>query len=244
MATSSVAQTDEFRVLIFSKTEGYRHASIPAGIAAFEELAAASHESSPTQPAFSIHATEDAIVFNPSTLNQYRVIVFLQTSGDFLDNESQLSALEAFVRGGGGVVGVHGASTGLRSSEWYGEVLGAVFVDHPKPQNGRIVVEDQSHPTAWKQSSSEFEWFDEWYNFAANPRDRGVHVLLSVRETSYEGGTMGKDHPIAWCQQWGGGRSFYTALGHFNEAFSDSSFRAQLHNAILWTSGWTATSKQ
>lgn len=238
-----MAQTNDFRVLVFSKTQGYRHASIPAGIAAMEELAAAS-KTSPTQPAFSVHATEDAIVFNPSTLAQYRVIVFLQTSGEFLDNDSQLGALKEFVRGGGGIVGVHCASAGLPSSEWYGELMGAVFVGHPKPQKGKIVIEEQSHPTAWKTSwlgSSEFEWFDEWYNFAANPRDRGVQVLLSVRETSYEGGIMGADHPIAWCREFEGGRSFYTALGHFDEAFADPAFRTQLHNAILWTGGLAAT---
>lgn len=214
-------------------------------------------------PSFSVHATEDTIVFNPSTLAQYRVIVFLQASGEFLDNEIQLNALKGFVRNGGGVVGVHCASTGLPSSEWYGNVIGGVFVDHPEPQKGTIVVEQQSHPTAWLDSDPvahqpkkkswfpplrddtrplEFEWFDEWYNFASNPRDRpSLHVLMSVRETSYKGGTMGTDHPIAWCQELEeGGRSFYTSLGHFDEAFADPSLMTQLHKAILWTSGFVA----
>lgn len=252
-AAPAGATSSEFMVLVFSRTEGYRHSSIPAGITAIQELAAASKDS----PApFSVHATEDAIVFNPSTLAQYRVIVFLQASGEFLDNKVQLDALCGFVRGGGGIVGVHCASTGLPSSEWYGSLIGSVFVDHPEPQQGKIVVEDRSHPAAWvgldlttrqtqkrpwfpsqDASALEFEWFDEWYNFSSNPRDRGVHVLMSVRETSYHGGTMGADHPIAWCQEFESARSFYTALGHFDEAFTDPSFMAQIQNAIVWTAG-------
>lgn len=246
------APSPEFLVLVFSKTKGYRHASIPAGIKAIQELAASSRSSSPS-PSFSVHATEDAIVFNPSTLAQYRVIVFLQVSGEFLDNDIQLGALKGFVRDGGGIIGVHCAATGLPSSEWYAKLIGGVFLEHPEPQKGRVVVEDGKHPAAWakemaavtRQPSTEmgpdeFEWFDEWYNFASNPRDQeGVRVLMSVRESSYQGGTMGTDHhPVAWCQELKqGGRSFYTALGHFDEAFADSSFMAQIRNAITWTSG-------
>lgn len=258
LATPANAPSPGFLVLVFSKTKGYRHASIPAGVKAIQGLAASSRSSSSPSspgpsPSFSVHATEDAIVFNPSTLAQYRVIVFLQASGEFLDNEIQLGALKEFVRNGGGVVGVHCASTGLPSSEWYNKLIGGVFLDHQEPQKGRVVVEDGKHPAAWAKEMDavtcqpstetgpdEFEWFDEWYNFASNPRDqKGVRVLMSVRESSYEGGTMGTDHhPVAWCQELEqGGRSFYTALGHFDEAFADPSFMAQIRNAIMWTSG-------
>lgn len=256
-------QKEDFCVLVFSRTKAYRHASIPAGIAAIKALSAAS-KTSPSRYSFSVHATDNTIVFNPCTLAQYRVIVFLQTSGEFLDNGIQLSALQEFVRNGGGVVGIHCASTGLPSSEWYGRLMGGVFVNHPAAQKGKVVVEDSSeHPTAWgleidegmrqskktdkevsKTAVTEFEWHDEWYNFATNPRDNpGLHVLLSAQETSYEGGTMGTDHPIAWYQDFDGGRSFYTALGHFDEAYSNPTFVAQLHNAIVWTSGLVAAPK-
>lgn len=258
-SVSSRNTTSAFKILAFSRTAAYRHASIPAGISALEDLAKLS-KSSPTP--FSVHATEDAIVFNSSTLAQYRVIVFLQSSGEFFDNDTQLHALKEFVRGGGGVVGIHCASTGLPSSEYYGRLIGTVFTDHPEPQIGVVVIEDPSHPIishaaasmvitqATKREASsasqdtapkvmvddnQMKWFDEWYNFKANPRSRnGVHVLMSVRETSYKGGAMGEDHPIAWCQDFDGGRSFYTALGHFDEAYADSFFVTHILNGIFW----------
>lgn len=188
---------------------------------------------------FSVHATEDAIVFNPSTLAQYRVIVFLQSSGEFFTNDLQLSALKEFVHSGGGVVGIHCASTGLPSSKWFGRLVGAVFTDHPEPQDGTVIIEDPRHPITSSGSSllgaTHLEWFDEWYNFETNPkRENAVRVLMSVRETSYTGGTMGEEHPVAWCQEFEGGRSFYTALGHFEEAFSNTWFMNQILNGILW----------
>lgn len=258
-STSPPNTTSPFKVLAFSRTQAYRHASIPAGVAALEHLATLSRRS---QTPFSVHATEDAIVFNPSTLAQYRVIVFLQSSGEFFDNDIQHDALKEFVSRGGGVVGIHCASTGLPSSEFYGRLIGAVFTDHPEPQQGVVTIEDPGHPIFSRAAAStvaarankeeavstvqetppkvkfdenEMHWFDEWYNFKANPRSHdSVHILMSVRETSYEGGTMGEDHPIAWCQEFGGGRSFYTALGHFEEAYADSFFITNILNGILW----------
>lgn len=234
--------TSRFSVLVFSRTEGYRHDSIEAGINALKDLATSSHASSVP---FSVDATEDAIVFNPATLAQYRVIVFLQSSGEFFDNELQLDALKQFVRAGGGIVGVHCASTGLPSSEWYGRLIGGVFAGHPEPQNAVVVVEDPEHPILSRGTAlvsqvdggrgMEFQWHDEWYNFKKNPRAQdGLHVLLTVKETSYKGGHLGADHPIAWCHEFEGGRVFYTALGHFDEAYHDLSFMGQMINAIIW----------
>lgn len=236
--------TSRFSVLVFSRTSGYRHDSIEAGITALKDLAVSSHDS---PVPFTVDATEDAIVFNPATLAQYQVIVFLQASGEFFDNDLQLDALKQFVRAGGGIVGVHCASTGLLSSEWYGRMIGGVFTGHPVPQDGTVIVEDPEHPILSHGTASqgpgkslggakcEFVWHDEWYNFAENPRSQdGVHVLLTVRETSYEGGVMGADHPIAWCHEFEGGRVFYTALGHFDEAYHDLSFMGQLINGIIW----------
>lgn len=237
--------TSRFSVLVFSRTNGYRHDSIEAGVTALKDLAISSHDS---PVPFNVDATEDAIVFNPATLAQYQVIVFLQASGEFFDNELQLDALKQFVRSGGGIVGVHCASTGLPSSEWYRRMIGGVFTNHPVPQDGTVIVEDLEHPILSNGAASrglgkspggpdkrEFTWHDEWYNFVTNPRSQdGVHVLLTVRETSYEGGDMGADHPIAWCHEFEGGRVFYTALGHFDEAYRDLSFMGQLINGIIW----------
>jgi type 1 glutamine amidotransferase len=245
------------RVLVFSKTTGYRHESIPAGISAFERLAQQSQQpGSPTgspRP-FTVTSTEDASIFTNADLASFGVIVLLQTSGDFL-SATQLDSLKGFVRAGRGVVGVHCASTGMPSDPWYGRMIGAVFDNHPQPQRGVMTVEDRNHAIVkntlgkgkgvWlmnrddpSSSKVRWEWYDEWYNYVRNPRSVGdnIRVLLSVDDTTYEGGKHADDHPIAWCQEFEGGRTFYTALGHFDEAYADEAFLGQLLNAIAWTS--------
>ena len=250
-----------FRVLVFSRTAAYRHASIPAGIRALERLAAASAASADT---FTVRATEDPAVFAPASLAAYRVIVLLQCSGEFLtDPPSQLAALRDFVHGGGGIVAVHCASFALASSPWYARLIGAAFENHPDPQRGRVRIVDPRHPiiaaslgngSGMRQLSAadaaadadagesergwewEWDWLDEWYNFKMHPREANpdLHVLLTVDEASYAGGAHGEDHPVAWCHEFDGGRCFYTALGHFDEAYEDDGFMAQLLGGILW----------
>ncbi|KAL2175912.1 ThuA-like domain-containing protein [Thermothelomyces heterothallicus CBS 202.75] len=249
---------DPFRVLVFSRTTAYRHDSIPAGIRALHRLASASAAG---RHPFTVDDSEDPAVFSPGSLAAYRVIVLLQCSGEFLDG-AQLGALRGFVQAGGGIVAVHCASFAMQSSEWYGHLIGAVFDNHPEPQVGLVKLLDPKHPVMSlracdqdgganrpaqepqepqepKQAQLERVWKDEWYNFKAHPRatSDGLHVLLGVDEKSYEGGAHGEDHPIAWCQTFDGGRCFYTALGHFDEAYEDDWFVGQLHGGILWTAG-------
>ena len=234
-----------FKVLVFSKTRGFRHEPIPAGIAALQRQAESSKTSSTP---FSVEATEDSQVFKPDILRNYRVIVFLQASGNFLDNDVQLDALKRFVHEGGGIVGIHCASTGMPSSDWYGHLIGGVFTEHPEPQDGQITIEDPTHAilsleiastslndTKDKCTTLTRDWHDEWYNFKVNPRLNNVHVLLTVDESTYHGGSLRDDHPIAWCQEFEGARSFYTALGHFDEAYEDDWFVSQVLNGIMWT---------
>src|SRR5215469_16412395 len=99
----SAAQTiaPSFAVLVFSKTNGFRHDSIPDGIAAVRALGAGH--------GFRVDDTEDAERITDTALAQYRVVMFLSTTGDILDPE-QKAALERYIRAGGGFAGVHSAS--------------------------------------------------------------------------------------------------------------------------------------
>lgn len=216
---------ETFRIFVFSKTAGYRHDSIPAGVESLRQLA-------DTTKLFTVEASEDASLINSEALSQFKVVVFLSTSGEFLTTE-QLNALKAFTTKGGGFVGIHCASEGMRSDPWYGQLVGSYFTDHPKPQHGVVKVENKDHVIV-SGFPPKFNWHDEWYNFEWNPRNN-VTVLLSIDESGYEGGTMGNDHPLAWCREFEGGRSFYTSLGHFDEAFQDEAFMKHLLNGILWT---------
>ncbi|KAI0095918.1 glycosyl hydrolase [Daldinia grandis] len=211
-------------VLLFSKTAGYRHASIPAAIEGIRRLGVTSN-------AFTVDSSEDASLISAQNLSRYAAVIFLQTSGDFLSDE-QLAGLRSYVRAGGGFVGIHCAAAGMTREPWYGELIGAVFTDHPEPQSGVLSVEKKDHTIA-SGLPEKWEWFDEWYNFDANPRAK-VTVLLSINEETYKGGKLGRDHPLAWCREFDGGRSFYTSLGHFGDAYSDQNFMGHLLNGILW----------
>ncbi|PSL06969.1 hypothetical protein CLV30_102358 [Haloactinopolyspora alba] len=208
-------------LLVFSATNGYRHDSIPAGVAALRDLGA--------EAGFDVDATEDPTYFTTRSLRGYDAVVFLSSSGTVFDDE-QRAALERFVRDGGGYVGIHAASTTEYDWPFYGELAGARFDRHPPVQPGVITVEDHDHP-ATAHLPARWEWTDEWYDFRSDPRPH-VRVLLSVDEDSYEGGRMGPGHPIAWCHRVGSGRCFYTALGHTAEAFDEPVFRAHLHGGI------------
>lgn len=220
------------KVLVFSKTAGYRHSSIPASIISIKRLGNETSKFTVT------HESEDASVISAPRLSHYDVVLFLQTTGDFLDKD-QVASLRSYINGGGGFVGVHGAAAGMKSEPWYTGLIGAGFNGHPEPQNGVIKVERRTEETAIFGGLPEsWSWFDEWYNFSTNPRD-AVNVILSINETDYQGGRMGNDHPLAWYRGYDGGRSFYTSLGHFEEAYEDKIFMTHLLNGIMWAGGRT-----
>jgi uncharacterized protein len=211
------------RLLVYSRTTGYRHDSIPAGVDALRLLG--------EQAGYAVDATEDPAAFTLAGLSQYAVIVFLSTSGDVLDDAGK-DALAGYMAAGGAWFGIHGASTTEYGWPFFGGLAGAWFDKHPEIQTATVTVEDPDHP-ATAQLPTAWAWSDEWYDFRSNPRPH-VRVLLTVDEATYEGGAMGADHPIAWCQDYGGGRSFYTALGHAPETYSDPVFLSHLAGALDW----------
>ncbi|MFJ1805944.1 MULTISPECIES: ThuA domain-containing protein [unclassified Streptomyces] len=211
------------RVLVFSKTAGFRHDSIPDGVRAMRELGATG--------GFGVDATEDAAAFTPVNLRRYDAVVFLSTTGDVLD-AAQQAAFEGYVRHGGGYVGVHAAADTEYDWAFYGGLVGAWFQSHPAIQPATVVVEDRAHP-ATSALARTWNRTDEWYDYRSNPRER-AHVLASLDEDSYTGGTMNGDHPIAWCQNYQGGRAFYTGGGHTKESYADPAFRTHLLGGILY----------
>ncbi|KAF1920322.1 ThuA-like domain-containing protein, partial [Ampelomyces quisqualis] len=205
----TMTETSPFRVLVFSKTVGYRHDSIPAGIQSLTALAN-------RQKHFAISTSEDSSLFTSSSLAQFAVIILLQTIGDVF-TPHELDALKQFVRSGGGIVAIHGAAAGMPNDEWYGKLCGAHFDTHPDPERGTVLTEEanQNHFIA-SFCCGRTEWQDEWYNFHTHPRqNENLEILLRGDPKSFQGGKMGDDHPLAWCQEFEGGRSFFTALGHF-----------------------------
>ncbi len=225
-AVVPAAAAPDFKVLVFSKTAGFRHGSIPAGIAAIQQLGVDND--------FSVDTTEDGASFTEENLAQYDVVVWMSTTGDVLSAEQQ-TAFEHYIENGGGYAGVHAASDTEYDWPWYGELVGAYFSGHPAEQNATVKVEDHAHPSTADLGDT-WTRYDEWYNFRTNPRS-AVHVLASLDEKSYTGGTMGIDHPTAWCQNYDGGRSWYTGGGHTDASYTDPAFLTHLLGGIKTAAG-------
>jgi cytochrome c len=231
--TTEAAQS-RFKALVFSKVTNYYHESIPAGIAAIKKLGA--------EHRFDVVVSDDPARFTDKALADFKVVVFNNTNstpekGALLD-ASQRAAFQKYIRAGGGFVGIHSASGTERDWEWYGQLVGAFFKVHPKIQKLEVQVEDGNHPSMRGLPKS---WIrtEEPYDFVLNPRGR-VRVLATYNPASYEGHTMGADHPIIWCHEFEGGRSWYTGLGHAPSAFSEEPLFVQhLLGAIEWAAGVT-----
>lgn len=223
---STTLYANSFRVLVFSKTEGFRHSSIPTGIAAITQLG--------QEYGFIVEATENAALFNFENLQKFEVIIFLSTTGDVLSIEQQ-NAFEQYIHNGGGFVGIHAASDTEYDWPWYGKLVGAYFDSHPEIQTATIQVTDQNHIST-KHLSKFWERTDEWYNYNKNPRGQ-VHVLATLDESSYSGGNMENDHPIAWMHEFHGGRSWYTGGGHTEASYAEPDFLKHILGGILYASG-------
>lgn len=213
-------------ILVFTKTAGYHHASIPDGVAAILKLGQQQH--------FRVDTTSDAEKFKADLLAGYRAVVFLSTSGDMLDSTEQV-AFEGYIRGGGGYLGIHGASASEYDWAWYGRLVGAFFRNHPKPQKATLMIHPDprfpvldSLPNPWIRT-------DEWYNFRTLPHR--VHVLVSIDESSYTGGENGAHHPLVWYHDYDGGRAFYLGLGHTSESYTDANFLGLLSAGIHYAMG-------
>jgi type 1 glutamine amidotransferase len=218
------------RILVFSRTLGYRHDAIGPGIEAIRTLGWAN--------GFEVEASENPAAFSDENLSSFDVVVFLSTTADVLD-DTQQAAFERYIRAGGGWVGVHAAADTEYDWPWYGQLLGggAYFKSHPEIQTVQLEVENATHPATAHLPAS-FALQDEWYNFQQNPRPV-VSVLMTLDESSYSPGAdaMGDDHPIAWAHEFEGGRAFYTALGHRPELYTDPLFTQHLLGGIRWAAG-------
>ncbi|WP_046506956.1 ThuA domain-containing protein [Streptomyces odonnellii] len=226
-AVTAQAADPAYKVLVFSKTAGFRHDSIPAGTQAIRDLGAANN--------FTVTATEDSAAFTTANLAQFKTVVFLSTTGDVL-NDTQQSALQSYLDGGGGYVGVHAAADTEYGWPQYEGIVGAWFKSHPAIQQATLKTEDRTH-AATSHLGQTWSRSDEWYNYRTNPR-ANVHVLQSLDEGSYNGGEMSGDHPITWCHPQGNGRSFYTGLGHTTESYADPAFRSLLLGGIRYAAGF------
>ena len=210
------------KILVFTKTNGFVHQSIPAGKAALIKVGG--------EAGFQVDTTSDSNYFTPENLKEYDAVIFLNTTGDVL-NIPQQTAFEEYIRAGGGFVGIHSAADTEYEWPWYGKMVGGYFKSHPHIQKAEVHVVNQSHPST-SHLPKIWEREDEWYNY--KNLNAGIRVLATLDEQSYEGGENGNHHPIAWYHEYDGGRAFYTGGGHTDETYKEPLFLEHLIKGILW----------
>ncbi|MBD2699274.1 ThuA domain-containing protein [Spirosoma sp. BT702] len=220
-ATPSVAAPLALnRVLVFSKTKGFRHSSIPAGKMAIMKLG--------KENGFAVDTTEDAGKFTEANLKQYGAVIWLSTTGNVLD-DAQQAAFERYIQAGGGYVGIHAAADTEYDWPWYNKLVGAYFLHHPKQQNAEIEIVDKSHPST-KMLPDRWKRWDEWYSYKSIQTD--LKVLGKLDEKTYEGGKNGDNHPFIWHHEVDGGKAFYTGGGHTDESYTDAMFLQHILGGI------------
>ena len=224
-AALSFAQEPK-RVLYMTHSAGFRHDSIVVSRDVLRSL----------NPRLQVTPTEDLSQITAENLRNYDAVFFF-TSGELDLRPDQRAALLEFVRRGGGFGGVHSATDTLYTWPEYGELIGGYFDGHPWVHSVRIDVEDPDHPASAHLTPG-FDIVEEIYQFRDFSRDR-VRVLMSLNPMSVDLNAPGvhpstKDFPLAWVRNYGEGRVFYSALGHFDDTWRDRRFQRMLEGALLW----------
>ena len=236
--TLASAASPERRVLVYTKNEvgkgKYVHDNIAASVAAIKKLGTENH--------FIVDVSDDPAVFTDANLKRYQTLVFDNTNNEIFTSEDQKAAFQRYIRGGGGFVGIHSATGSMRQWPWFWALIGGKFSRHAKMQPFTLIVKDPNDLSTAHLPAT-FEWTDEFYYVDNIPQGR--HVLLSGDLTKlndpgkdkYPGKLFGDEFPLAWRQQFDGGRQWYTSLGHKPEHYSDPRFTQHILGGILWTMG-------
>jgi glucose/arabinose dehydrogenase/type 1 glutamine amidotransferase len=225
LASCSSKRSSKSTILVFFKTGGYYHESIPTGVKAIQDLG--------EKNGFNVDTTTNANMFAEDSLKKYACLVFLSSTGEILSGNQEI-AIERYMQAGGGFVGIHAATDAEYDWSWYVKMIGASFKSHPEQQEATLIINDKNHPST---DSLPATWTrkDEWYNFKnLNP---DVKVLISIDEKSYKGGENGDKHPMAWYHNFDGGRVFYTELGHTNESYTEPMFLKHILGGIQYAIG-------
>jgi uncharacterized protein len=232
IGTTAFSQTKQFKALLVTTTRGWHHESVHAGVLAIQQLGIKNH--------FDVVLQESPTYITDKNLESFKVVIFLNTTGDILDSAQQ-KAMERFIQSGKGFVGIHSASDTEYDWEWYNRLVGRMFYIHPAIQTAKLQVIDSTFPGIMDFAGPGL-WTDEWYEFGPE-KVNDLQYILAIDESSYDfkaewgpkkAKGMGKLHPLSWYHLFDGGRSFYTALGHVPAMFSNPVFLNHLYAGIYW----------
>ena len=189
---------------------------------------------------FTVDWHENANIFTDKGLEKYSFIVFLNTTGNILNDEQQ-GAMERFIKAGKGFVGVHSATDTEYDWPWYNNMVGMMFKIHPQQQTAFLNVVNNNFP-GMERFPKKMLWTDEWNDFK-EILAKDLTYLLKIDEKTYnpyakwgnnESKGMCVFHPISWYHNYDGGRAFYTALGHIGLVYSGQTFLDHLYCGIYW----------
>ena len=232
MMAGHLSAQERPRVLYLTQPAAFVHAVLPVAEEVMRELG--------EEPdAFGVTVIRSAGEITADRLGGYDVVMF-NTTGELPMDAEQKAALLAFIRNGGGFVGVHSASDTFYEWPEYGAMLGGYFDGHPWHQEVTLRVEDRDHPST-RHLGGSIRLYDEIYQVRDWARD-DVHVLLSVDTESVDMAAEGinradGDFAVSWTREYGEGRVFYTALGHEPNVWHDPRFRQHLVGGIRWAAG-------
>ncbi len=213
------------KILVFSKTTGFHHSSISAGNTALLKLGQENN--------MEVDTTSNADIFNEDSLKNYSAVVFLNTSGDVLNNYQEAD-FERYIQAGGGFVGIHTAAETEIDWGWYRRLVGGYIASNTEVKSAKLSVVDKSHASS-KELNETWEITDEWPTFKnLNP---SIKVLVKANKDVFNNPEVKEDSPISWYHDYDGGRSFYTAVGHQDASFSDAQFLNQLLGGIQYAIG-------
>jgi type 1 glutamine amidotransferase len=222
------------KVLVYTKNNPdlYVHANIPYAIAAIQKMG--------EENGFAVDVSDDPATFTDNNLAQYDALIFANSNNEAFNTEAQRQALQNYIHNGGGFVGIHSASGSERTWPWFSALLGGNFERHAPQQDFTVNVVDRGHPsTAFLPEKWEIVSDECYYQDELSP---GIHVLLAVDlntiedqgKVEYPGTIFADRFPLAWYQEFEGGRSWYTALGHRPEEYSDPMFVRHILGGIQW----------
>jgi type 1 glutamine amidotransferase len=223
----------ERKVLLFSKTNGFRHGSIPVAVKALTMLG----ENTGAYQA--VHSEDDAM-FEPEKLKEFDLVIMVNTTGQIfrprkmpaddaekqqaLEREKRLqTSLVEFVKSGKGLAGVHSATDTYKKWKDYNDMMGGAFIGHPWHMDVPVHVLDAKHPLNKIFAGEGFTIKDEIYQFRPDTALATDRRMLLALEPTWAGVDRGKRedkfYPISWVSRYGKGRTYYCSLGHRNEIY-------------------------
>lgn len=228
------AWAEDSKVLVYTRNftssgKGFVHDNIGSCVAMLKTLG--------SENGFAVEVSEDPAVFTDAGLKKYRAVIFANSNNEAFADDAQREAFQRFIRAGGGFVGIHSACGSERKWPWFWALIGGTFERHPKLQPFTIKVVDRKHPSTAHLGDS-WQWTDEFYFLKEMPADLDVLLegdLSSLVDPKKPGDR--KTAPLAWCHEFEGGRSWYTALGHKKEHYADADLKKHILGGILWAMG-------